>query len=538
MPYEGQSITVPLGSQGLITDIPPGDIPPSGLIRANNVIFTGGSIEKAPGARRINSTQLASSIVGIHDWNPSTIAQRLIAVTSDGNVYRDIGDGLFSGGTAITTGLGTLNPNQVFFVEGGNETSNRNRKLFLLTGKDQPKVLSGDSASFSNINSPAVDWTGTFFPGVGVIHQNRLWLFAGPFGYASDTGDHENFTSNNLFFNIFPGEGEDVEAAFVYKGRLFVFKKGNFTYVLNDTDPSDTNWYFQKIGSDFGVASKHSLFEALDDLLAGNSTGSITSLKATEKLGDVESGDLLDFAKIEQYVRNNISESGITEMHTLYYRQKKRAYITYKSKYGGANDRMLVIDVSKVQSPRFSFYTKDIPNCLAIRKDINNIERPMYGSSDGYVYLMDQEDRLTHTTAYTGEFITAHNDFRAQNLQGSNKLFDFLSVEFIPQGNWNLECDVYIDGRYTETLNFTMSDQLNQTLGDFTLGGTSNGDPLGRNDAQNSPLIPLHGSGRRIAFHFKQSGTNQNFKVASYTVYFRVAGQNSTKFSTSQVAAD
>jgi hypothetical protein len=538
MAYGGQAVTIPLGGLGLLTDVAPGDIPPSALIRANNIIYTGGTLEKAPGTRQINSTQLSDGIVGIYDWNPSSIQQRLIAVTDVGDVYRDTGDGLFSGGTAITTGLGGLTPNDVVFVEGGHEVSGNNKKLLLFTGQNQLKVLSGDGTSFADISSPAADWTGTTFPGTGIIHRNRLWAFSGQYGYASDTGDHENFLTNNLFMNIFPGEGDDIEACFSFKGRLFVFKKGNYVYLLEDTDSDSSNWYFRKVASDFGVASRHSIFEALDDMLVGNSTGSLNSMKASEKLGDVEAGDILHLAKIEEYVRNNINESGVTAMHTLYYSQKKRAYITYKSKYGGDNDRMLVMDVDKLQQPRFSFYTKDVPNCLAIRRDINGIRRPMYGSSDGYVYLMDQEDRLTHATAYTGEVITAHNDFRAQGLQASNKLFDSLSIEFIPQGNWNLLCDVYIDGRFTEQLSFGMSDQSNQTLGRFTLGGAVSGDPLGRTDTQNSPLIPLHGTGRRIAFHFKQAGSNQNFKLASYTAYFRVAGQNATRFSTNQVAAE
>lgn len=104
-------------------------------------------------------------------------------------------------------------------------------------------------------------------------------------------------------------------------------------------------------------------------------------------------------------------------------------------------------------------------------------------------------------------------------MAAKNKSFDFLAVEFIPQGSWNLEVDVYIDGTFSETINFLM-DVRDDGLGSFTLDT----DPLGREETQTIQK-PLHGSGRRISFHCKQSGSNQNFALASLSVGFRVSGE-------------
>ena len=65
---------------------------------------------------------------------------------------------------------------------------------------------------------------------------------------------------------------------------------------------------------------------------------------------------------------------------------------------------------------------------------------------------MDREDRLTGGSAYTGEFKTGHMDFKwmGEDIASKNKLYDFLEVEFIPQGTWDLYVDVYIDGTFSE----------------------------------------------------------------------------------------
>lgn len=526
MAYAGESITIPLGQAGLITDLPPTQIPPNALIRANNISFDKGLLEKAPGSLRYNDTALDSgaNIVALADWWPDTVKQRLIAVTDTGKIFRDIGDREFSGGTAIATGLGNLTPN-CQFVAGGNETASRNRKLFLFTfGQSQIQVLDGDGTAFADISTPAADWTTPNFPKTGTIHRNRLWAFMGQRSYASNTGDHENFTSSFLTDSVFPGEGGDIRGCFVFKGRLFCFKDGGYVYYLEDSDADSSNWFWRKLASNFGLSSVNGIAEVLNDMIAGNTTGGLASYAATEKLGDVESADLLRLAEIDEYYRANYSFAGVPEQHVLYYPAKKQFFLTTRTKYGPTNDALMVIDFNK-ESPRFSFWEKDSAQCLALRKDQNGIERPIYGGTDGFVYKMDMEDRLVNTSAYTGEFKTAHTDFRfaEPSLAGKKKHFDFLTLEFVPQGQWNATVDVYIDGKFIETLTFEQKIRTDG-LGSFTLGS----DPLGREETQ-SIRRQLHGTGNSISLHLKQSGSNQNFQAVSFTVDFRVSGKQAIR---------
>lgn len=530
MAYAGNKALIPLGDFGLFTDVPPGDVPRGALILARNVSFETGLITKAPGDLRYNFNALSAGIVALFDWWPDSVTQRLIAATSDGKIYRDIGDREFSLSVPIKTGLGTLTP-KALFVEGGNETAGREKKLFFFSSSAQVQVLSGDSATMSEITSPAADWVSPNYPTVGVIHRNRLWAFMKQRAYASDTGNHENHLSNNLTQAIFPGEGGSVIGAFVFKGRLFAFKEGGFVYYLNDDDPDSDNWNWLKLASNFGLSSPHGILQALDDMIAVNESGSPISYNATNALGEIESADILRTLQIEDYFRKNTNLSGLEFLHALYYEAKKTAFFTWRSSYRPTNDTLFVLDFNK-QNPRPSFWPKVSADCLALRKDNTKVLRPIYGSSDGFVYLMDREDRLTGGSAYTGEFKTGHMDFKwmGEDIASKNKLYDFLEVEFIPQGTWDLYVDVYIDGTFSETITFSMDvrDDGLASSPSAEYGFTLDVDPLGREEAQ-TVRMPLHGSGRRISFHVRASGANQNFAIASLNVGFRISAEQATK---------
>lgn len=516
MGYTGVAAKIPFGEFGLLTDLPPAEIPPSALILAENVTLENGLVEKARGGLRYNENVLPAGVAALFDWWPDSVTQRLIAACSNGSVYRDIGDRQFSGNSAIATGLGTLTPNTVF-VEGGQETTGRSKKLFLFTeGLNQIKVLTADGTSFATIANPATDWTTPKFPKIGVVHRNRLWAFQGYNTYASDSADHENFTSNYLSQPIFPGEGGEIKGAYVFKGRLFAFKDGGFVYFLEDSDTDDSNWFWRKLSGNFGLASPHSVLDALNDMLAVNTTGTLTSYTATQALGDIESADMFRNAMIEQYVHTNLNKGGLSQLHSLYYPEKKQVYLTYRASSGSTNNTMIVIDLGRDKG-RITTAPKGTPQCLALRKDVHRIERPIYGDASGWVVLMDREDRLEGGSAFTGTFQTSALDFRAfgQEMSSVEKHFDFLQVEFIPAGVWNLSCDYYIDGKYIETLTFPMYIDADY-LTEFELDED-------RMRSEHSKFVTkrLKGTGRNISFKFYQAGSNQSFQIAGITVGFR-----------------
>lgn len=672
MGYGGSSVPIVLGPLGLITDDPLSALPLNALSKANNVAFQNGRLSKMLGSTKYNATTLGSVIVALVDWFPTSILQRLIALTADGKMWRDIGDGTFSSTTAIKTGLGALTTDS-HFVTGGQEYAGRNRKLFAFTGTSQIQVLSADSATPTAIRFPSADWASSNYPNFGIQYQNRLMVLNTVGNkhqvYASTLSDHENFvgqnfgntqfelwrrvaatpnvdatatiqagtavnmftTTNNdgyivygvaqfnkftltisqvqtgspvytyeywngtawtalvltttpdytaigstsaqfaipvawvvgdgtegggnnsyyairvlattaptvivkatnilvintLFdlapatFAVFPGEGDGLLSAYVYRGLLFLFKKPFGAYVIDGTDPDTQNWTITRYSDAFGVASPHSILQILGDLVAGNSNGSITSLQASQKFGDFEAGDVLQNAKVEEYIRSQIDFTGLPFSQAIYYPEKKIAMFTGQSSTTLLRDRILAIDVAR-DNPRIYLINKDQPNCLTLRKDLQGISRPIYGDVNGFVYLMDQPTYSVDGNSYLGEFQTAYIDFSQVDptLAGKNKIFDFLEVNYVPTGNNNFYVDVYIDGEFRQTVSFTQT--LGVALDTFILDVNElAGDPSGNRNRK--PLSSCTGS--KISFRFYNNSPNEAFQIERLVVSFRLSDE-------------
>jgi hypothetical protein len=532
MAYKGQKIALPLGNVGLITDKAHSDMPPGALVVARNVIFDGTRVLKSPGSKLYNSTPLDGAVVGVYDWFPNAITQRLIAVTRSGSIYRDTGNGEFSSNTPIKTGLATPG-NQTFFVTGGTELTARSRKLFIFTGANQVQVITADGTTVSDISKPAADWS-TFYPRAGIIHKGRLWTFGSDNAphrlYASDPEDHEDFTSAQLLtFDVFPGDGTRIAAFVVYQEHLFIFKDGQGAYVLDDTDPDVTKWTINKLQSSFGVASSHSVMQILNDLIMKNETGSLTSLAASDKFGDVESADLLSALRNEGYMKENTSRDGNADTHALYYPDKKQGLITYRSPGAFFNDRLLIIDFNE-ENARVSWEDKDQITCLALRKDPSfNVAKPMYGNEEGNILLYDIDLRSVDGAAYTGEIETPWIDFgfADQALAGAHKLFDALELVFEIEGTWTVEVTVKIDGQYQQAI--TYEQYLGHGLDSFILDSTALDDLLTDGDEPQYRRRRLLGSGRRIKLNIKNSGNGERFTLVRAIFSLRLADEKSRR---------
>lgn len=525
MAYQGVSVPIPLGQFGLRTDDPTTALPPNALIRANNVSFYSGTIQKSRGSSKLNSTALPSAtIVALHDWWPTPSLQRTIALTSDGKIWRDTGDGTFSSNTAIKN-LGVSCTTDSHMVAAGQEQSGSSRKLFIFTGTAQIQEITADGATTNSIATPNTDWSAGNYPTFGLVYANRLCVMGSAANrhtlYFSLATNHEDFNTTPLTFPIFPGEGDGILCAAVYRGLLFIFKKPFGVYVLDGRDPSTANWTVQRYSEAFGVQSPHSIIQVLTDLVAANSFGSYTSLQASDKFGDFEAGDILSNNAVENYIRAVFNSAGLPYSQALYYPEKKIAYFTGQSSSTLLRDRMLCMDVGK-ESLRISIETKDQPNCLALRRDSSGVQRPMYGDTNGFVYLMDQNTYSVANGAFLGEFQTAYTDlsFASSEFAGKNKIFDFLEVDYQATGNNQFFCDIYVDGRVKQTLTFSQT--LGAELDDFVLDT----DVLSGDDAGSSNRKQLKGCiGKKISFRFYNNGNNEAFNIQRIVLSFRPSGE-------------
>lgn len=531
MAYSGSTISIPLGQLGLRTDDPMTSLPPNALIKANNVSLYAGKIEKARGTTKYNSTALPSDVVAVYDWHPTSALQRLIAATDDGKIYRDTGSGTFNSNTAITD-LATPITTDTHMVSGGAEQAGNNKKLFIFTGAAQVQVLDGDGASTSNISAPSADWAAGNYPKFGIIYGGstgaggRLCAMNSAADrhrlYFSTPDDHEDFvTGSPPTVSVFPGEGDGIIAAAVYRGLLFIFKAPFGVYILDGRDSDSANWTLSKYSDSFGIQSPHSILQVLTDLIAANSFGSYTSLQASDSFGDFEAGDILSNNLVEDYIRSIFNSAGLPYSQCVYYPEKKQAFFTGQSSSADLRNQMVIFDVGR-QELRIYLDTKERPNCLGIRQDSQKILRPMYGDKDGYVWLMDQNTYNRGGSPYIGEFQTAYTDlsFASSELAGKNKLFDFLEVNYIATGNNNFYCDVFVDGDFRQTLIFDQV--LGAALDSFELDV----DRLAADQAGHRNRKQLRScTGNRISFRFYNNGFNEAFKIERINVGFRLSAE-------------
>lgn len=539
-----------MGQGGLHTDDSPSAIPPTDLIKANNVSMSQNLIEKTAGAVSLNTSAIPGGVFAAFDFWPTAVAsdRRLVILGGDGKTYQMTTGGVV---TEITPSGGAptalVPTNQALLVAGGAEDASQPRKLFLFTqGSLLQKIfISAGALTRTNISAPATDWSSAANqPTWGLIDHGRL--FAGGNAnaphriYASSATDHEDFTGSDLLtFNVFPGEGERLLGSGIFKSRQIVAKYPVGFYYLVDNDADSTTWYYAKTTAAFGFASTHSYVDVLNDALVKNASDSVNSLEATLNFGDVAVGDVLLGQKIEQFIRENTNPDGARATHAIYYPEKKTVYMTYRSTGGLSNDRLLSIRTDINTKSKISFLTAFAPNCLALYKDSHLVQRPIYGSLDGFVYIMDQPNRSVNGIGYNGEFQTPYLDFgflnlpNVPNLTSKNKNFDFLELRYVPEGDWSVFADIYIDGNYSETLEFPMlgsallGDKTAPVASDFQLGDKT--DPATGDYLADTNLITirkrLRGTGRTISVRVYNSGNNQTFRIATMIFSFRVSGE-------------
>jgi len=525
MSYMGTAVNIPIGDMGIFTDDAQTITPPQGLILAENVQIRNGFLEKMPGSRKWNKTILPSlSIVAMFDWWPTETAQRLIAVTSDGKVWRFTDEYNFTEVLGVSGAPVTLTvTDQVVMVAGGQELAGRDRKLFILTGNNPIQVISGDGTTRRNILSPSTDWSGSMHPNFGIVYLNRLWVFGNKnqphLMYGSNVLDHEDFTTigSIAFVTVFPGDNERLACASNFKGRMVLFKYPFGIYFLNTDNPATP--YAVKLGNGFGVASPKAATQVVDDLWVANSQGTISRLEATLNLGGLQQADVMKDMKCYRFINEFTSANNIKLGNAIWYENKKMAMFTYSAPSSTDIDRIFIIDFAAGR-PRAVFCTKDALNCLVLRRDVTNVQRPFYGGRDGYIYQMDMPDRNVGGNAYSMKFQVPYLDFGFvdRSLAERNKNFDFMEVTFEPEGNWNLSADIYLDNRFSETVTFNMAqeDVLDKN---FKLDKSRASGPGPR-----SRRVPIHGMGRRISARFYYNGLG-NAKVSGVTYYFRAAGQ-------------
>jgi len=522
MPFRGLIGEIPIGWDGLTGNKNLSQVRPAQLLEALNLSFESGTNRKEGGSSKYNSTAISGTpkILAGHDWYPSSGVQRAIVYTNAGDLLRDTGDGSF--GTTLKSGLTTSAV--PVFVEGGKEVAANNKKLFIFNGNDAVQVLSGDGTTTSDLTTPPLDWSGANQPLFGVAHERRIWgggnLNDPHRIYATNPDDHEDYTGTGRWSSsIFAGEGDRLIGGISFKGLLILFKSPRGVYVVDTSSFYTSNWRAIRLNIGVGMKSPLAVVQVDDDIIFLDNVGNFQALSAVTEFGDVRSKNLGQIAEMADFIRTNINLSRLDQVRGIYYPEKREAHFAMASTGSTANDRRIVIDMNRLDLPRFRFSDKDVCESLWLRQDTNGIPRPTSGDEAGFVWKLDQEARSKDGAGYMAKFQTPHTDLgyvdpRSPALATRIKHGKFLVLVVEPKGNWNLSVEIIWDGTVKETVLFNMG-QTGVGLGSFVLGT----DVLSGDQVLNKKKR-IGGSGIRFSMRGSNSGDSQDFSVARAFLYF------------------
>lgn len=525
MAFAGYIVPLPIGTGGLTGTHSMTQVELDKLLVAQNLTYENGTLQKEGGAVKYNSAAIAGApiILGGYDWWPSSAVQRMVVFTDAGKLLKDAGSGAFA--TTLASGLSTTGSGGTvalpLFVEGGQEALANNKKLFIFTGGNQVKVLSGDGATVANLATPPADWASQF-PIAGCLHNNRLWGGMGHRVYFSTFTDHENFTdvANAGTLPVYPGVGERIVSMISYKGFLIVAKYPRGIYAIDTTSPTIANWTTRQISVPIGAAGPGAMLSLGDDVSILDPAGVFHLLSAVTDFGDVGLSASSRPAKMDTFLADNCSLNKLRTVQSVLYPTKREAHFAV-SRLGVINDSRLVLDLNQTGLIRWRFSDRDINESLWLRKDVNNIPRLMAGSNGGFVYQLDQTSRLKDGAGYTGRFQSPHLDMSHldPSFSAKRKLGHFLECVVEPKGNWNLLVDILWDGIYHETVAFNMGVSGN-SLGSFVIGT----DALAA-DAVLNKKRRITGSGRRISLVGYNSGIGEDFSISEFLLHFTLGDE-------------
>lgn len=476
---------------------------------------------------------LSPGITGLYAWHPTSTVQRIITVSDDGNIYKEVGGDLDD--SLLASGLfqaqGGVQPKNSFFVACGQESAALNRRLLHFNGYDQVRILDGDGLTMPVLNATTqatADWTGTNQPTAGGMHQFRPYAFGNLNRahtiYFANPDDHADFRTATAtsHINCDSSIGDRVRGSAQFQGLLHFWKYPRGIFWLDDSDLLPANWQMRTKSSGLGCAdSPYAVCAMDDDVIFMSADGQFHLLSAVNTLGGTRASSLSRALGINKWIQEHIAIKYLNRVLSIWYPAKKVATFWVPtvaqdlSPDPGAPGYTLKFDFGLVQDGgpvRFSWSDRDLVSAATFRRDdTTTIETPIMAEGR-YVYLLDQAARSKNGSGYTSQIMTPHHDLSGVATDAQvgppgagtkRKIFEFLEL-VMNATSGTITVTVYVDQVSTQTLTFDGS-KLRQRKKLFC------------------------GDGYTIAININDSGVSDDPAVLSAIVWFKYGNEDQSR---------
>jgi hypothetical protein len=403
------------------------------LIDCDGITFVDGVISNDFGYSIYGS--VTGNVIGGTEFNHDILTPVVVVFTSDGRLLKDNGAGAFS--TTLATGL-TASDN-VVFVEGGKEGAALNRKLFIFTGSNPVKVLSGGASTVTNLATPPADWSSNY-PTSGFVFEGRLCGFGNKNDphrlYFSTTTDHENFTGTGSFtLSIFPGEGERLSAAIPVQYGVLLFKYPRGIYFLDAKDPVTTNWRVYKVSSKLGAPSQKCAVDIGKGIVFIDSSG-FPYFVARDTSGSFVFSNIAEANSIKSLIKKELNSSIIKNKWFAFYDPLFDEF--------GFSDTFKIISIDlQRESPRFRKSIAEVLCAFHVYGVNSNTATLCFGDKAGNILKKDQGKRLA-----SFNFATSSYDFIREKQTNKRSIMGEVEFSASYAGNSTgyIDLSVFVDG--------------------------------------------------------------------------------------------
>jgi hypothetical protein len=190
---------------------------------------------------------------------------------------------------------------------------------------------------------------------------------------------------------------------------------------------------------------------------------------------------------------------------SVWYPNKKVALFSVPGAGSTSNNLMLKWDFSGVEygePVKFSYSYQNVADALAIARDTDGVWKPVIGETNT-IKMLDRDARNKDGQGYTASYQTPHIDFSTADpsLVWKRKLFEALELVMEPVSQGTVTVQVYVDGTLRQALTFDATKKRDRKL-------------------------LRVGDGYTISFKVSNSTVNDDFKILSHLVYFKVGNED------------